>query len=260
MNPKVAGGVDRRRRRTADYTKLRGGAGTGIRPPDGFELAFTDNPSLKPERSRSFEAGVEQAFAGGHAVVEATAFSNRYDDLIVAVGSFAGSSRYRTDNISNARARGLELALTVRGRVLRWRRLDLAGRVGYTCSTPRSSRWIRTMTAPPPFTVGQPLLRRPRHQFSADASVAAGSGRPASCAAAAAARRSTSSRRFGTFGGLFDAPGYSVWNAGASCERLGSLDVFGRVENLFDRDYEEAFGFPALGRRFTAGLRIAAGR
>ena len=66
---------------------------------------------------------------------------------------------------------------------------------------------------------------------------------------------------FGTFGGLFDAPGYSVWSAGATraC-REASLDVFGRVENLFDRSYEEAFGFPALGRRATVGLRIAAGR
>ena len=40
-----------------NFTKMRGAAGTGIRPPDAFELAFTDNPSLKPERSRSFEAG-----------------------------------------------------------------------------------------------------------------------------------------------------------------------------------------------------------
>ena len=41
------------------FTKVRGLAGTGIRPPDGFEIAFTDNPSLKPERSRSGEVGVD---------------------------------------------------------------------------------------------------------------------------------------------------------------------------------------------------------
>ena len=65
---------------------------------------------------------------------------------------------------------------------------------------------------------------------------------------------------FGTFGGLFDAPGYQVWSAGASWRIARPLEVYGRVENLFDRDYEEAFGFPALGRRATAGVRIAAGR
>ena len=31
----------------ANYTKLRGAIATGIRPPDGFELAFTDNPALE---------------------------------------------------------------------------------------------------------------------------------------------------------------------------------------------------------------------
>ena len=42
-----------------NYTKVRGSAGTGIRPPDAFEIAFTDNPSLKPERSRTFDIGVD---------------------------------------------------------------------------------------------------------------------------------------------------------------------------------------------------------
>jgi vitamin B12 transporter len=51
-----------------------------------------------------------------------------------------------------------------------------------------------------------------------------------------------------------------VWSAGASWRIVRPLEVYGRVENLFDRAYEEAFGFPALGRRATAGVRIAAGR
>jgi hypothetical protein len=32
------------------------------------------------------------------------------------------------------------------------------------------------------------------------------------------------------------------------------------VLNLFDRGYEEALGFPALGRSVIAGVRVAAGR
>ncbi|MEX1128508.1 MAG: TonB-dependent receptor, partial [Vicinamibacterales bacterium] len=96
---------------SADFTKVRASIATGIRPPGAFDLAFTDNPSLKPERSFSTEAGIEQAFAGGLGRAEAVAFWNSYDDLIVAVGSFRESSRYTTDNIANARARGIELAL-----------------------------------------------------------------------------------------------------------------------------------------------------
>ena len=65
---------------------------------------------------------------------------------------------------------------------------------------------------------------------------------------------------FGTFGGLHYADGFNAWNAGAAwhVRRIG--DIFGRVENLFDRSYEEALGFPALGRRATIGVRIAPGR
>ena len=40
-------------------------SGTGIRPPDAFEIAFTDNSGLKPERSRSADIGVEQTLAEG---------------------------------------------------------------------------------------------------------------------------------------------------------------------------------------------------
>jgi outer membrane cobalamin receptor len=64
----------------------------------------------------------------------------------------------------------------------------------------------------------------------------------------------------GTFGGMFDAPGYAVWNVGASFGLVPHVEIYGRVTNLFDRAYEEVFGFPALGRGAYAGLRVAAGR
>src|SRR4029078_9639519 len=68
-------------------TRLHASAGTGIRPPDAFEIAFTDNPSLKPERSRSLDVGVSQTVTD-RLGVDTTYFYNRYDDLIVATGSF----------------------------------------------------------------------------------------------------------------------------------------------------------------------------
>ena len=125
LNPKAAIAWNARGG-SADFTKLRGSVGTGIRPPGAFDLAFTDNPSLKPERSFSSEVGIEQAFAGGQGRAEAVAFFNNYDDLIVAVGSFRESSRYTTDNISNARARGFELALGGAHRVASSRRSEPA--------------------------------------------------------------------------------------------------------------------------------------
>ncbi len=257
-NPRLAAAWLARSGATA-YTRLRGAVGTGIRPPDGFELAFTDNPGLKPERSVSAEGGIDQAFLDGRGLIEATAFFNDYDDLIVAVGSFSGSSRYRTDNISNARARGLELALTMRGRVQGRRPIDVSGRVGYTLLHTRVLAVDQDTAAPPPFTVGQALLRRPRHQFFADLSIAA-AGVSGFVRGGGRGEALDVEPSYGTFGGLFDAAGYQVWHTGASWRIAKAFEVFGRVENLFDRSYEEAFGFPALGRRVTAGLRVAAGR
>jgi len=92
-----------------------------------------------------------------------------FDDLIVAVGSFAQSSRFITDNISNARAQGVELATTLRGRASGF---DLRGRVGYTFLDSEILAVDGADAAPSPFKVGDPLLNRPRHQWALDASVA----------------------------------------------------------------------------------------
>jgi outer membrane cobalamin receptor len=255
LNPRIAGAYYVRST-PQSQTKIRGAAGTGIRPPDGFDIAFTDNPSLKPERSRSLEAGVDQSFAGGRALVEATYFRNTFDDLIVAVGGFAGSSRYRTDNISNARARGMELATTVRQRT---GGVDVQARVTYTFLDSEILAVDRAGTAPPPFEAGQSLLQRPRHQWAMDVSATQGRW-TAWTRGGGRGRVLAVEPSYGTFGGLFDAEGYAVWNAGASVKLTKQIEAFGRIENLLDKSYEEVFGFPALPRGFMAGLRVAAGR
>ena len=236
-------------------TRLRAAAGTGIRPPDAIEIAFTDNPHLRPERSRSAEAGIEQGFAGGAGRVELTAFFNRYDDLIVAVGpAFGDASQYRTDNISNASASGLEAAGACR---TGW---GLEARVTYT--------FLRSQIlavdgepglAPPPFKVGDPLLRRPRHQGSVDL-VFTRSRVTAFAQVGARGRVLDVEPTLGTYGGLFVNAGYTVANAGVSVRLTRSLEVLARVSNLLDRYYEEALGFPSPGRLATAGVRVAFGR
>ena len=182
-------------------TRVRAAASTGIRPPGAFDLGFTDNPSLKPERSRSAEIGVHQGFANGRAAVEAVGFVNEFDDLIVAVGSFRESSRYTTDNISNARARGLEVGLSAGHRLGGRRAVDLRGRVSYTLVDSEILAVDRDNQAPPPFSVGEPLVRRPRHQVFAEATAAAG---PLTLFASGGARSRVLDVEpsFGTFGGL----------------------------------------------------------
>ncbi len=235
-------------------TRLRAAAGTGIRPPDAFEIAFTNNPGLKPERSRSVEAGVTQTLAGGAVQADATWFQNTYDDLIISVGRFNASSRYTTDNIANARARGAELALA-------WRPVAaLSARGSYTfLDTDVLAVDGAAGEAPSPFRVGDRLLRRPRHQGSVDVTW---SHRRLQAFATAALRGTTLDvePNFGTFGGLFDNPGHAVVTTGAAFTLGPSLTLYGRVANVLGARYEDVFGYPALGRTAYVGFRVAARR
>ena len=251
-NPKVSlGWFLRPTESTPDWTRLRVSAATGIRPPSAFEIAFTDNPALQSERTRSVDVGVEQALAGGRVLVEATAFFNRYDDLIVSVGqSFQNASQFRTDNLSNSQARGLEFAAT--GRTPQ----GFEARATYT--------WLHTeilavdsteSEAPAGFSIGDALLRRPRHQGSVELSFT----QPVFSVFTSIGTRSSTldvDPSLGSFGGFFDNSGYAVVNLGGSVHAWTGVEFTARVQNLLDRRYEEAFGFPTLGRSVMAGIRV----
>ena len=236
------------------WTKLRASAGTGMRSPDAFEIAFTDNPSLKPERSRSVEGGVDFSLLRDLLVVSATGFLNRYDDLIVAVGpSMKDASHYRTDNISNARSRGVELSAGVR---TEW---GLDARASYTYLDTEILAADDSSVAPSPFKPGDQLLRRPRHQASLDIVFTRGRG-SLFTRVGGRGRMLDVEPSWGTYGGLFQAAGYRVVDVGASWHVVRAVELFGRVGNLFDRAYEETFGFPALGRNAMIGVRVATSR
>jgi outer membrane receptor protein involved in Fe transport len=238
-----------------NWSRIHGGAGTGIRAPDAFEIAFTDNPGLKPERSKSVDAGVEQALAGGLVILDGTWFLNRYDDLIVAVGrSMQDYSRYRTDNIANAQAQGVEASFALRTR------RGLEARASYTfAATAVLAVDHAPGVAPAPFSVGDQLLRRPRHQVNVDL---LWRHRYATAYIRAGGRSQVLDvePNWGAAGGLFHAPGFGVADAGVTVHAGRYADVLLRADNLFGRRYEAVFGYPAPRRSFTVGVRIAAGR
>ena len=253
-NPRLAVAYLLRGGDGAPSTRVRASAGSGIRPPDAFEIAFTDNPGLKPERSRSVDAGVQQTFRQGGAVIDATVFLNAYDDLIVTVGrSFRDASRYRTDNISNARSRGVELAAGLRPVAA----LDL--RAAYTWLDTEIRAVDNSTEAPAPYRVGEQLIRRPRHRGSLTASFTAARMTAFANLEMRGAVRDIEPT-FGASGGVFDADGYTVLDVGSAFRVTSMLELFARVENAADRAYEEAFGFPAPGRLVMAGVRVAARR
>jgi outer membrane cobalamin receptor len=249
VNPKIAGSF-----LLAEGTRLRGSFGTGIRPPDAFEIAFTDNSGLKPERSKSGEFGLSQTVASGAVQIDGTAFFNSYTDLIISVGrTFSGVSRWRTDNISNARARGAELSAA-------WRASAAVGvRTQYTFLDSEILAVSGSSSAQTPYAVGDPLLRRPRHSGSLDATWTAAR---ASAFAQVQMRGETldAEPAFGPTGGLYTNEGHTVVNLGGSFKPVKAVEVFARALNLFDRDYEEVLGYPAPGRTAYVGARIAVGR
>ena len=249
VNPKIAASF-----LAGEGTRLHGAFGTGIRPPDAFEIAFTDNSGLKPERSKSTEFGVSQAIANGAVQFDGTAFFNSYTDLIIAVGrTFSGSSRWRTDNISNARARGAELSAAWRPSTA----FDLRG--NYTFLDTEILAVSGLSVAPAPYEVGDPLLRRPRHSGSIDASWSLAQ---VSAFTQIQIRGETldAEPAFGPTGGLYTNPGYTVVNLGGSWRPVKAVEVFARALNLFDSDYEEVLGYPAPGRTAYVGARFAVGR
>lgn len=235
------------------WTRVRAAAGTGIRPPDVFEIAFTDNPSLEPERSRSVELGVTQALASGALQLDATTFVNRYDDLIVSVGSLRDVSRYRTDNVSNARARGIELGAAWQSRA------GISARLAYTFLDTAILAVDNSAEAPSPYRVGDALPRRPTH---GGAVVLGWTHRRGSMFATIDARGEAldAEPAFGPSGGLYQNAGRTVADLGGSVRVVRSVDLFARALNVLDRQYEEVLGFPSPGRTAFVGIRVVARR
>lgn len=231
----------------ARQTRLRASAGRGIKEPLFIQSyspspSFLGNPDLKPERSRGFDVGVEQRFAGDRAAVEATYFSNHFDDLI-SLGPFDPVTFNATyENIGETRASGLELA----GTAIANGGLRISG--GYTFL---DSKVIRSISSSPIFAPGRDLYRRPRHSGSINASY-------------------TRARVNVAVGGVFIGPrvdsdfnfpsissndGYATWNASGEVRIAQRTAAFVTIDNLADRRYMEPLGYPGLGRSARVGIR-----
>lgn len=232
-------------------TRVHGSFGTGIRAPNGFELAFTNNPALKPEKSISFDSGVEQRLLNSHAILDVTYFFNRYTDQIVTLGgSLQNLSSFSSDNLANSRAQGVEASFRVRP----IRSLEISGE--YTRLNSVLLALDHSTRAQALFQVGQPLLKRPRNSAGYNVTWQRrrlllnlnGIVRGADLEV---------DPTNGAFGGLFPNQEYAVANAGFSFRAVGGMEFYGRLNNLLNRKYEEVFGFPSLHLNFLTGVRFS---
>ena len=147
----------------SDGTAIRVSAGRGFRTPTVAEaftatrvsgLLIVPNPSLKPERGVSYEAGVNQVL-GGAAIVDLALFETDYTNLIEAGFNQAGQGQL--SNVTRARVRGVEAGTT-----LSFFRKSLFFDLDYTYVHP----WD--------LTADDVLKYRPRHLFYASGVARAG--------------------------------------------------------------------------------------
>ncbi len=244
-------------------TLLRIFYGQGIKEPR-FDQVFGDNfgdfgnPSLKPEASKTWTAGLDQKLLHDRIRLSAEYFSSRFYDIVSFAECLAITAATNTCGIAIpgappdfgfyfntdlARARGINLSGETR--LARW--LNLAGNYAYDDS--------RVLVSPNAFDPtelpGNHLARRPVNSGSLTLNVAF--------------------RRFGvTFGGYFTGvrtdsdflglgltrnPGYARFDLAAHYDLGHGVTLYARAANLFDRQYQDALGYPALGRDVHAGLR-----
>ena len=233
-------------------TRLRFTYATGFKEPR-LEETFAGPPftqpnlSLKPERSRSFEAGFQQDFFHNKYELSGTYFNNLFHDQInyVTVDPVNFIGEYV--NVNQAFAHGAEFVLRAKLRP----RLLLNTAYTYT-----SSQYLDN-PAPfdPTYNPGQPLLRRPKHSATALLSYM-GNRWGANLSGGFVGRRSDSD--FLGFG-IDHAAGYVRVDAGGWYAVRPRVTAYVNIENALDRRYNEVVGYPALPINFLAGLRFRIG-
>lgn len=243
--PRVA--LAYRARSGEDATTLRGSAGAGIKEPSFFE-SFGEssfalgNPDLKPERSRTFDLGVDQRLFRGRAQAAVTWFHHDYRDQIAYQYDFVSNTGTYV-NLGQTRAQGFEVSLAAAPLP----KLALSGEYTYL-----DGEILVSTSSNPVYAEGQSLLRRPKHQASASARY--GDGRWSAGASVVYVGERADSDFAGL--GLLSNPSYTRVDARVHARIAWGLSAFLVAENLFDADYQEALGYPALGRSVRVGVRF----
>lgn len=232
-----------------DRLRLRASTGTGSKAPTFIERFgfypdfFIGNPDLKPETSKGWELGAEVHLLDQSLVLGAAWFDQQLEDEIdgfvfdPASGSFTATNRS-----GDSKRQGLELTLATQLADS----FSLNASYTYLDATEITTSGERVREA-----------RRPRHMASLNANYRF------------ADQRGNLNLNINYNGeqldNFFPPPffaseqvtldGFTVVDLAASWKLTDSLEITGRISNLFDEDYEEILGFARPGRAVYAGLR-----
>jgi vitamin B12 transporter len=242
-------------------TRYRAFYGQGIKEPrfdqtSGTDPCFPGNPDLKPEASKGWTTGFDQKLASDRWKVSVDYFYTRFYDIVSFANCSPGglcqvnpSCQFGNGTFVNtdlAFARGINLVSEFRPR--KW--LFINGNYTYD-----DTRVVKSENpfADPSLEPGNHLIRRPVNSgsFGVNLNVA-----------------HVNWNFIGYFSGVrtdsnfvnptqTTNPGYARFDMAANYNVTRGLFVTARAINLFDKQYQDALGFPALGRYYMFGLRYA---
>lgn len=214
--------------RPADDWTLRAVASTGFRAPSLFELYGGNGDSgLQPETSRSFELGVEHAFASG-ATLQLTAFDIRIQNLIDfdATSTVCGDPWGCYNQVDGeTTSRGIELS----GRTEISANWSLFGNYTYTDAHDDA---------------GERAAKVPRHALTLGVE-----GELTDRLSTALTLRHSAD--------TVALPDYTLINTNFSYALNEATEATFRVENLFDQDYQTTAGYNQPGRQVFVGVRTS---
>lgn len=213
-----------------DDMTLRAQAATGYKPPTLYQLTSGYGlATFQPESSTTFELGIEKRY-GERGFVRATAFYNDLKDNIAwdSAATYCGSG-FGCYVQTDLKTKGLELS----GEYVLSDVWTLNAAYTYTDAQRPSGRAGRV----------------PRHDFNigAEADFANGLG--------AFINVGHKADRVDRDNSTTPLPDYTLVNAGLSYDLNAKTELYLRVENLFDEDYETAGGYGTAGRSAYFGIR-----
>ena len=240
------------------WLRIRAALSTAFNAPAFNQLRPTlytvGSPDLRPERIFSGEIGLVASLRSDAAQFSASYFAQRFSDLIQYVNGGPPTFKGSFANLTGATANGYEAELQLVP-ATNWR-----GSASYTVVKPRVTRIDAGYQGSD--YVGDALLRRPTHSGSLVLSYTRSRGASLSTAVSYVGKRPDLDF------GQFPSPRvtlreYTKVDMSAEYPFTSSsrtqLSVTARIENLFDRRYEDVLNFKAPGRTILLGGRASAG-
>jgi outer membrane cobalamin receptor len=239
-----------------ESTRLRASYGLGIKEPEFFQSfssdpCFPGNPNLRPERSKTFDAGIDQVMDSEHLRFSGTFFANNFHDMVsFAFAPASASCPFGTGTFFNTdKSRAYGANATIEAKPLSW--LSVVGNYTYD-----DSRVLQSPNASDPAEIpGNRLLLRPLH--SGDLILNAAFHRMNWNLAGYYVGRTTDSDFLGL--GFTTLPGYIRVDLGTQFLLSHGVTAIAHVGNLLNRHYQGAIGYPALRLNYRAGLKYTWG-